>query len=358
MTTTTRAVYAQEPYPEPGAPSLLSSAESSFSMHSSGSDAESRTASGMSASSTNNQRRKAEKTDPRVIVTPWFPQGMLKTRLNIQDEVRALHKMLQLTPDENSKRHMARSAIQEIVQNVWPDATVKVYGSFAYGMSLPSSCLDLVCEDCRELQQGALQDVFRKMEEAGITVQEWTATEDSAFATVKLASMGCQANISFVLGKSTARKSVAEVRRLIDQFPAVGPVFAVVRLVLQQSRCGDVRTGGLPSYAALVMILHSCYRCKDPSDASLLLMDFFNLYASTGVPSAGEPLFIEDPLCSENNLAAGCVRMPQIRSMFKNCAMTLEKWTTNKWEGYRGRSPLSSIIAYDNLWRDLPECSN
>ena len=322
----TRAVYSQEPYPEAGAPSLLSSMESQFSAgHSSSSDFDSKTASGVSTSSASatNRKRTEKSTDPRVIVTPWYPQGHQKNKLNITDEVKALSKMLQLTSEENSKRHMARSAIQEIVQQVWSDATVKIYGSFAYGMSLPSSSLDLVCEDCNELQPSTMQMVFAKMEEAGITVQEWTTAEGSAFSTVKLASMGCSANISFTLGKSTARKSVSEVRRLVEQFPAVGMVFSVVRLVLQQSRCGDVRTGGLPSYAQLVMILHACYRCQDPSDPALLLMDFFKLYASTVPGSGNEPLFIEDPLCPENNLAAGCIRMAQIRSMFKNCAMTL-----------------------------------
>ena len=271
-----------------------------------------------SASSKKNGRAS---TDPRLVVTPWYPEGQLKSKLNMQDEIQALYSILQLTPEETAKRHMARSAIQEIVQKVWPEATVKVYGSFAYGMSLPQSSLDLVCEDCAELNSEALETVFAQFAEANIAVEGWSAGEDSAFACVNVASVGCMANISFVLSKSTARRSVSEVRRLVEQFSAVGECFAVVRLVLQQSRCGDVRTGGLPSYAALVMILHACYRCNNPSDPSTLLMHFFRLYASAGV--GNEPLFVEDPLCAENNLAAGCTRMPQIRSMFKNCAMTL-----------------------------------
>eukprot|EP01059_Diplonema_ambulator_P031596 TRINITY_DN5857_c0_g1_i3.p1 TRINITY_DN5857_c0_g1~~TRINITY_DN5857_c0_g1_i3.p1 ORF type:complete len:380 (+),score=124.39 TRINITY_DN5857_c0_g1_i3:47-1141(+) len=323
----------------------LSSVDSGSMGHSSGSEGSSR-----SGRSHNGKGKRHEgKSDSRLVVTPWYPEGMHKSKLKLGEEIDALHKMLQLTPEEVSKRHMARSSIQEVLQKFWPDATVKVYGSFAYGMSLPSSNLDLVCEDCRDLDD--LPAIYQRMGESRIEVEESSGNFEAAFARLVLPFLNITVNISFVVGKSMARKSVSEVRRLLAQFPACAPVYAVVRLVLQQSRCGDSRRGGLPSYAALVMLLHTCYRCETPDDASMLLMDFFRLYGTgPSSPPISEPLFVEDPLCPDNDVAAGCVRMPQIRAMFQNCAMTLEKWVADKWEGYRGRSPLSSILAYDGLW--------
>eukprot|EP01064_Diplonema_japonicum_P033153 TRINITY_DN646_c8_g1_i1.p1 TRINITY_DN646_c8_g1~~TRINITY_DN646_c8_g1_i1.p1 ORF type:complete len:381 (+),score=109.94 TRINITY_DN646_c8_g1_i1:60-1145(+) len=321
----------------------LSSVDSGSMGHSSGSEGSSR--SGRS----HKHKRSEGKADSRLVITPWYPEGMLKSKLKLGEEISALHSMLQLSSEETSKRHMARSSIQEVLQKFWPEATVKVYGSFAYGMSLPQSNLDLVCEDCRDLAE--LPAIYQRMGESRIEVEESTGNAEAAFARLVLPFLNITVNISFVAGKSMARKSVSEVRRLLAQFPACSPVYAVVRLVLQQSRCGDARRGGLPSYAALVMLLHTCYRSETPEDASSLLMDFFRLYGTgPSSPPISEPLFVEDPLCPENDVAAGCVRMPQIRAMFQNCAMTLEKWTSDKWDGYRGRSPLSSILAYDGLW--------
>eukprot|EP01060_Flectonema_neradi_P037090 TRINITY_DN736_c13_g1_i1.p1 TRINITY_DN736_c13_g1~~TRINITY_DN736_c13_g1_i1.p1 ORF type:complete len:380 (+),score=48.75 TRINITY_DN736_c13_g1_i1:83-1141(+) len=332
-------------------PSYVSGESSLGSLgHSSGSENDQSYISTSSNTSTTGKRsgKQMRKTaeSKMSVVTPWYPQGMAKSKLKLGDEIDALFQMLKLTPEETSRRHMARSTIQEVLQKNWPEATVKVYGSFAYGMSLPQSSLDLVCEDCESFAE--LPSILRQFGESHIEIEGFTSDEDTAFARLKVGS-GVTANISFVIGKSSARKSVAEIRRLVKQFPACAEVYAVVRLVLQQSRCGDARQGGLSSYAALVMLLHACYRCQKPEDPSQLLIDFFKIYG-TGSGPMNEPLFVEDPLCPENDVAAGCVRMVQIRAMFQNCAMTLEKWSLDKWDGYRGRSPLSSILAYDGLW--------
>jgi len=280
-----------------------------------------------------------------LLVTPWFPHGVLKTDVTLRDEIEAFASMLQLTPEENSRRHLIRSTVQDSLKSVWPAATVKVYGSFAYGVSLPGSNVDLLVEG---LGAGLddMKAALDRLRESGLVIESSMQNEEAGYAKLNFTAVGITANVSFVRGSSTARKSVSQMRTLLEKFPQARTVFAVARLSLQQARCGDATAGGLSSYALLVMILTACYTCPTPDDSTVLLMDFFRFYGE-----ATSALYVEDPLDPSNNLAEGCVRWPQIRSIFKNSSMSLAKWTGSKVKsGYRGRSPLSSILAYDGLW--------
>eukprot|EP01062_Namystynia_karyoxenos_P002865 TRINITY_DN10_c0_g1_i1.p1 TRINITY_DN10_c0_g1~~TRINITY_DN10_c0_g1_i1.p1 ORF type:complete len:502 (+),score=146.63 TRINITY_DN10_c0_g1_i1:90-1508(+) len=282
-----------------------------------------------------------------IVTTPWFPQGVAKSGLSLGDEVVALWRLLQLTTDEQAARQNARTALQDAAGAIWPGVTVKVYGSFAYGLSLPHSELDLVCEGCGDL--GALGSLLERLEQGGYEVVGETREGAQALARIRSRSSGVVCSVSFVTGRSPARRSVQAIRKLLVQFPAVPAVFAVLRLVSQQSRCGDPADGGVPSYAVLVMILHACHGCERPNDPGQLLIEFCRLYGAAGT-AAQEPLWVEDPITAENNVVAGCLKLPQARQVLHNCSLALSKWGRSKWDGYRGRSPLSGILAHGQLW--------
>eukprot|EP00755_Sulcionema_specki_P008452 Sspe_Gene.5921::Locus_1981_Transcript_1_1_Confidence_1.000_Length_1432::g.5921::m.5921/K03514/PAPD5_7, TRF4; non-canonical poly(A) RNA polymerase PAPD5/7 len=302
--------------------------------------------------------RRRTATGQTIVTTPWYPQGIVKDTIQLSGEVEALCRLLQLTEEEKTKRNICRSSLQEVVRQFWPSVTVKVYGSFAYGLSLPNSALDLVCEGCGELTN--FPKFLETLGRMQFTVEGSFSAGAEGFARVK-SSCGVVANVSFVPGRSLARQSVATIRKLLAQYPLAPTVFATVRLVLQQSRCNDAREGGLASYALLVMTLHACNKTQ-PQDAGQLLAAFFRIFGCGGetvVSVNAKPtakgsgpgtLWVEDPLDPTNNIAAGCKRLPQIRSVFQTSAMTLEKWLTSRWAGYRGRTPLSSILAYGDLW--------
>ena len=60
-----------------------------------------------------------------------------------------------------------------------------------------------------------------------------------------------------------------------------------------------------------------------------------------------------DPLDANNNVADQCNRLTHIRSMFRYCYMALGKWEPASSEAFRGRTPLSTIIAHNALWSRL-----
>eukprot|EP01062_Namystynia_karyoxenos_P023806 TRINITY_DN19223_c0_g1_i1.p2 TRINITY_DN19223_c0_g1~~TRINITY_DN19223_c0_g1_i1.p2 ORF type:complete len:447 (+),score=149.56 TRINITY_DN19223_c0_g1_i1:71-1342(+) len=296
-----------------------------------------------------------------AVVTPWFLGGIAREDVTLRDEVALLHQLLSLSPAEREQRKAIRGTVQEVVQQHWEQATVKVYGSFSYDCSLQDSALDLVVEGCGD--RAGFSEVVAALQERGLQVecQFEGVMQGVAQGFVKLRSDSrVAANVSFVSGRSPVRRGVALIRKTVTAFPAVPAVFAILRLVLQQVRCGDVSTGGLPAYAVLLMVLHAAHCSSDPSDPGQLLVDFFTLFSSPGpakvmatsassAPSPDGDFTVEDPV-GGGNAAAGCKRLAQIFSVFKHCGQVLAKWSATRSSGYRGRTPLSSILAYDALW--------
>lgn len=320
--------------------------------------------SAMSSESSPEKSTRTKKPSSSTIVTPWFVQGVPKDQVRLADEVKRLHNLLRLNTQERERRKYVRSAVQEIVQRHWGGATVKVYGSFAYDCSLPDSAIDLVVECCGERE--GFDKVVAEFAEARMTVEchyNGTDADSQAFVRVR-GENGVVANVSFVSGKSPVRQGVALLRKLVSEYTAVPAVFATARLVLQQVRCMDVVTGGLSSYSVLLLVLHAARRSANPSDPGQLLVDFFSLFGSSAgswkvsamssevqllEESSRQEHVVEDPV-SGADTAADCRRWPQIRSVLSHCGQVLGRWQEPRAGGYRGRTPLSSILAYDSLW--------
>ena len=305
------------------------------------------------------KRRRQTDTGKTIVTTPWYPAGTVKDAIKLCDEVNALCKLLELSEEEVAARHRFRSTLHETARDIWASVTVKVYGSFAYGLSLPGSALDVVVEGCTDLNDN-FNTYVDMINNLGFKVEAKYCAPEEAF--IKIRAGDIIANLSLVHKKSLARASVARIRSLIEQFPMAAPVFAAVRLLLQQSRCNNAADGGISSYAILIMILHTC-REFNPLDAGQLLVAFFRQHQTDAKevisaiafddmdhPKKDGSFWVADPLDKDNNVATGCTRIVQVRSVFGTSHVALGKWMSSRWNGYRGRSPLSSILAYGDLW--------
>eukprot|EP00755_Sulcionema_specki_P017641 Sspe_Gene.11391::Locus_3842_Transcript_1_1_Confidence_1.000_Length_1203::g.11391::m.11391/K03514/PAPD5_7, TRF4; non-canonical poly(A) RNA polymerase PAPD5/7 len=311
----------------------------------------------------------------RSSVVPWYPNGISRKAVKLSDEIEVFAGFMQLSDMEKAQRAQLRGAVQEAVTTVWPEATVKCYGSLAYGLSMPGSAVDLVAEGCTDMTM--LKDhLLPSLSERGVEVKAVVAARsDEGF--VKVEWRGLTANISFVNGSSLARQTVAFVKNWLAQFPVAASVFSVVRAVLAQVKCQVVATGGLSSYAVLMMILHVCQQSSAPNMPDVVLMEFLYLFgqvfdfANSAVlctepgpvnkapEHINDPIVVVDPFDYSNNLAAGCQKLHQIRSQFQYCYMALAKWEPNPRKGlFRGRTPLSSVISHQSLWTRFPEAKS
>ena len=300
-----------------------------------------------------------------VVTTPWYPDGAVKEMVTLTDEIEALSRLMELSPKESSARHSIRSALQGEATRWWPDVTVKVYGSFAYVCSLPESGLDLVCEDCGDLRNFE-SSIYNIATNAHLTVEHIFSCavggENQSFCKFR-DTQGVTANVTFFEGKSPARQTVSVVKRKLAQYPAIRDVYTTIRMVFRQSGCTDVGVGGLPSYAILLMLLHVAMKSQKPNDKGQLLVDFFTIFSvQQTIAISAQKVTDEKPANSQsalhvldfddqNNVTADCTKTAQVNAVCQACANTLAKWSLDgRFSGYRGRSPLSSILAYDTLW--------
>ena len=307
------------------------------------------------------QRQKGENGET-IVTTPWYAEGAVKEDIKLASEIEAFGRLQMLTLVERSARTSLKDTLQELTKQVWPGCIdLLTYGSFAVGISVPQSPVDVVLQG---VDLSRFNELITLCKNDGFTVLTEVSQGEQAFLKIK------KENIIFSLCISSATdvcghlsKHVEKVKRILRNAPATIPVYAVLRAVLQQTNHNDTTSGGLPSYTLLLMIIFiTKISNKAAVDPGVLLVELFHVYGSSppGLkidPKSGnsevvkgEPLFVCDLVDTSHNTAANCTRYMQIRSQFSQCGMALEKWASSTWRGYRGRTPLSSILAYGTLW--------
>eukprot|EP00755_Sulcionema_specki_P010805 Sspe_Gene.7142::Locus_2414_Transcript_2_2_Confidence_0.800_Length_2649::g.7142::m.7142/K03514/PAPD5_7, TRF4; non-canonical poly(A) RNA polymerase PAPD5/7 len=295
-----------------------------------------------------------------LVYSPWYHNGEVRTKLCLRDELFVFADFMSLDPEEVMQRETIIQAIRGISSSLWSGAKVDTYGSYAHGISCPTSALDIVVEHCGDTS-GA-PEAFRIIGE--IKLSELQA-EIGGFIQLHTPT-GITVNITFHSGESGLRESVPVVTNWKQQFPGAFPVVVALRHVLLQAcpDCLDVCQGGLSTYAILCMVIVACRRVRDASDPAEVMMTFLQYFgydfdyktqsASTHAPEAlskvhaDEQISVLDPLDATRNITSGCTHLRQIRAHLQLCLIALRRWETES--ETRDRTPLSMIVSHQPLW--------
>lgn len=158
-----------------------------------------------------------------------------------------------------------------LVHELWPHARVDVFGSFATGLCLPMSDLDLVVHVDTVYQplpvlENVLQQRFR-----------CTGLEAIAKARVPLikfrdAETSVSVDISF--NADNGPRNCAIVRRLLAAHPEARPLILALKYILHSNWLSEVYYGGIGSYAITLMVV-SFIQMRKRAHASLNLGDLF-----------------------------------------------------------------------------------
>eukprot|EP00755_Sulcionema_specki_P021956 Sspe_Gene.75340::Locus_47079_Transcript_1_1_Confidence_1.000_Length_1289::g.75340::m.75340/K03514/PAPD5_7, TRF4; non-canonical poly(A) RNA polymerase PAPD5/7 len=326
-------------------------------------------------STTSRLSRKAHSTrviDEKVVVcTPWYPDGVEKSKVKLGLEVEGFCKLVALLPSESAARTQLCEAVEAAAKATWEGSETVVYGSFAVGTSSGSSAVDLSVEGCGDLDEASVCSAMS----FGTVKSILCEGKDSAFAQVECKQSKVVANVSLHKGTpGTAGAVVDLLKGWLREFPAAVPAHAVLRQVLVQTSNLDVCTGGLSSHALLCMVIALCRRSERPAadmDAAALIIEFCRVFGNefdyntrsidprTGQEVAkchDEAISVLDPIDPTNNLATGCTRLFAIRAQLQHCFTALMRWSTDPKNnaigkrGYKGRTPLSGILSHQKLW--------
>jgi len=280
---------------------------------------------------------------------------------------------------------------------MFPAAQVEAFGSYATGLYLPTSDMDLVV-----LQSGVtdIKDTLRKLanklSSKGIARSIQVITK----ATVPIVKFvenesGIDFDISF--DAENGPQAASFIREAMGRLPPLRPLTMVLKIFLQQRELNEVYTGGVGSYALITMVI--AFLLSHPSRSPLrrgwdnrgkggracpleeslgvLLVDFLELYGKNlnmrdvGVSAAGGGRFfskrrmgfhqderphllaVQDPRDPDNDIAKNSYNIAQVRSAFEWAFQTL----TAKHD--KNASVLSKIVRVDPvLWDREPSQGN
>eukprot|EP01062_Namystynia_karyoxenos_P032590 TRINITY_DN24031_c0_g1_i1.p1 TRINITY_DN24031_c0_g1~~TRINITY_DN24031_c0_g1_i1.p1 ORF type:complete len:431 (+),score=126.01 TRINITY_DN24031_c0_g1_i1:106-1398(+) len=300
-----------------------------------------------------------------VVRTPWYPNGITKAGLKLAAEMVDFHAFLCPSDRERAGRLTARSLAHDAASALWPQATVKAVAN-ATGFAAAAPVVDLVVENC----PGSLWELAEALRgfDGRVQVQS-ICGEETGEPRLDFTAGGVRASVWTCRGGSELRRTASQANAALARWPAAAPVAAVVRTILEQARCGDPHSGGLSPYAQQVMVLHCCARSRNAADPGVVLKEFFSYFASFNygehavapfgpqstpkvATELNQAVVVRDPADPGRNLAVGCTRLVQMQQQFKYCQQSLSKWaaSSNSRRGYKGRTPLSTIVSLQPLW--------
>lgn len=186
-------------------------------------------------------------------------------------------------PESHTIRLQVFFRLKSVVNSLWPDAGVETFGSFATGLYLPTSDLDVVLFGKWEAFP------FRTLENRlfDISVHQSIDIIDSATVPIvrytdKVTNIKVDISFNSICGP----KSAQIIKLFKKKFPVLPKLVTVLKQFLYKRDLCTVYTGGLSSYSLTLMVisflqLHvrtDTERDSSQTNLGVLLLEFFHHY--------------------------------------------------------------------------------
>ncbi|KAG0236805.1 hypothetical protein BGW42_002673 [Actinomortierella wolfii] len=331
---------------------------------------------------------------------PWMGHRRYSRMKNVPvmltQELKDFVAYISPTREEHQVRKYVFMRIERTVKQLWPEASLHIFGSYETMLYLPSSDLDVVVKFPWTYATKHLMELARRLRSD--RVASWL--QSIAKARVPIIKMresitDLAVDISFNIDNGV--QSAIMVKRFMEAAPGLKPLTMLVKHFLMLKDFNEPYIGGLGSYTTMIMILsflqqHDKVRTGeiDPNEnLGPLLIEFFELYgfkfnyervgisvvgrgrylpkpASAARPNQGGRfggggrfrqdeflIYCEDPNDATNDTGRPSYKMRQIREVFAGAHSELSRRVQErhqelfgKFEG--GHSTSSSHIRFDD----------
>lgn len=274
----------------------------------------------------------------------------------------------------NSRNEMVMM-VESITRSLWPSSTAVVFGSYATGLYLPTSDIDMCVlgtpggGEMKELEQ--LAEAVRNVSGFARRVHVIRAKVPLVKVISRKTSMNCDISI----GQGNGPKVVPLIKKYLKDYPALRPLLLVIKCFLHQRDLNEVFTGGLGSYTIFLLVVSHLqmfkYNFPDlKTNLGAVLQSFFQLYGRmfnlciagiqvkdngsyydkfdkySTMPRETLRFSVEDPNDESNELGKNGYGAMKVRKAFNNASMTLVKWRRN--DSNAAPTPLGSILHVDD----------
>lgn len=326
---------------------------------------------------------------------PWMAEDDIPKTSYTSVSAQLSHEMLEflryISPNEfeKQKRNQCIGRLRRVVHQLWPTASVEVFGSYATGMYLPEADIDVVVFDTETMSHKLRNEMYKlsnRMRTRGIadTVQ---VIAHARVPIVKYVDAESNLSVDIAFGQTSGVEVVSKVCTWLRENPSLKPLAMIIRQFLKRRALSDVANGGLGGYATICMAYSRLMQWKlhlKPGldtdklldNVGLLLIDFFDFYGNdfdnqnlvVRVNSGFKPyakrfngnmitnktqgIAIEDPNDYGNNISKGTYNYATVKRSFSNAASYLKGLCT-KWgslpEQARGKiSFLEPLLQFDD----------
>merc|ERR1719219_11073 len=304
---------------------------------------------------------------------PWHPPGLSRYSpgiVGLHEEIEDFYQWMIPTVEEHHARLSVVDRVRKSVKEIYPHARVEIFGSFRTGLYLPTSDIDLVIVGkWPQLPFGDLSDALHHLAKPG----SLKVLEKAAVPIIKLADdlTGIRVDISFNMANGL--RAVELIKHFKKRYPALPKLIYVLKQFLYQRDLNEVYSGGLSSYALILMVVSFLQQHiredarSSKANLGVLLVEFFELYGlqfnytSTAIRITDDgaylrkeqapcyqgggygTLCIEDPYDASNDVGKSSYGFPNCKKTFEQAYFHLLKFIEPKNHQYN-LSLLSQVI--------------
>ncbi|KAG8077511.1 hypothetical protein GUJ93_ZPchr0007g6194 [Zizania palustris] len=317
----------------------------------------------------------------------WFRGGrrFRSPMLQLHKEILDFCEFISPSTEEQSSRTTAVQAVSSVVEHIWPQCKVEVFGSFRTGLFLPTSDIDVVIFDSRvKTPQVGLYALAKALSKKGVA-KKIQVIAKARVPIVKFVerNSGIAFDISFDVDGGP--QAADFIKDYVKKFPALRHLCMILKVFLHQRELNEVYTGGIGSYALLTMLITHLqlvwggkdllgYRTKD-RNLGILLITFFDFYGrklnnwDVGIscnstrtfflktdknfanPDRKYLLAIQDPMVPNNDIGKSSFNYFKVKSAFSKAYSILTDANLITSLG-PNRSILGTIVRPDSVLLD------
>lgn len=290
---------------------------------------------------------------------PWHRQlscrqtSVRSPLLQLHQEIVDFCELISPTSEEHQLRAMAVQRVAKVIKSIWKQCQVNVFGSFATDLYLPTSDIDIVILDsgCCHIQSG-LKALAKALTKEGVA-RNMQVIGKARVPIVKFVETESMISFDVSFDMQSGPEAAKFIKDALDAVPPLKPLCLVLKIFLQQRELNEVYSGGIGSYALLVMLLtylqthssklihgHSHEQSRIEQNLGVLLIEFLEFYGrSLNIKDVGiscrdgghffkkkergffdtkKPhlLTVEDPQAPTNDIAKNSFNFQKVRFAF------------------------------------------
>nr|XP_022908345.1 non-canonical poly(A) RNA polymerase protein Trf4-1-like [Onthophagus taurus] len=217
--------------------------------------------------------------------TVWRRRDFIYSKgvVGLHEEIQHFCEYMSPSEVEHRIRGDVIHRIEKIIQSLWPEAKVQVFGSYRTNLYLPTSDIDLVViGKWTNLPLRTLEKEFLNQDIAD--ANSIKVLDKASVPIVKLTDKKTEVKVDISFNMCNGVKSAELINQYLQEYPALRKLVYVLKQFLLQRDLNEVFTGGISSYSLILMCI-SFIQLHPRTDARLrtanlgvLLIEFFELY--------------------------------------------------------------------------------